>query len=419
MTQVPLSLSAIPEPPPGGGLGETAPLSNSNGHRGEPAESLLVSGESADNATILIVDDEPINIKVVQKYLRETGYDNFVTTSDSRRALDLIRHEHPDVVVLDIMMPHVNGLQILEVVRGDRQLHHLPVLVLSAASDDETRLKALELGATDFLNKPVQPAELTLRIRNALILKAHHDHLAKYSARLENEVRLRTAEMARSREEVIHVLARAAEHRDHETGNHVLRVGCYAGVIARQMGISDSRAELIEHASALHDVGKIGIPDAILLKPGKLTFQEMEVMRKHCEYGRNILSGGVAPAELDAPRSGVPPRFCESPILELSAKIAMSHHEKWDGSGYPKRLSGEAIPIEGRITGVADVFDALISRRPYKKALPMDRCFEILEEGRGSHFDPQVLDAFFSRVDDIVRITSDLPDGACENPSAK
>lgn len=374
------------------------------------SESLVRLEDPRQNATVMIVDDEPVNIKVVQKYLKNAGYHRFVNTSDARHAIDLLRQERPDIVLLDIMMPHVNGLDILEVIRGDINFQHVPVLILTAANDDEVRFRALELGATDFLNKPVRGAELIPRIRNALIVKAHHDNLAEYSARLEHEVRMRTAELAHSREEVIRVLACAAEYRDRETGNHVLRVGRYAGIIARELGFSRSRAELIGQAAILHDAGKIGITDSILLKPGKLTLAEIEEVRNHCDYGMNILLGRPTHANVELQGLAGSQRLCQSPILRIAASIAISHHEKWDGSGYPIGLAGEDIPIEGRITAVADVFDALSSKRPYKEAMPLDECFDILEQGREQHFDPQVLDAFFSRTDEVVRVAFDLAD---------
>jgi len=373
-------------------------------------ETLIRSHDAGLNAKVTIVDDEPVNVKVVQKYLKDAGYRHFVNTHDSREAVELIRNESPDIVLLDIMMPHVSGLDILEVLRGDIKTQHLPVLILTAASDEEIRSKALELGATDFLNKPVRTAELIPRIRNALIVKAHHNNLAKYSSQLEHEVRMRTAELAQSREEIIRVLACAAEYRDQETGNHVLRVGRFAGIIARQLGFDRSQAELIGQAAILHDAGKIGIPDAVLLKAGKLTPDEMETIRQHCDYGMNILLGRPTHADQRFQGCAGAQRLSESPILRIAATIAISHHEKWDGSGYPLGLSGESIPVEGRITAVADVFDALSSKRPYKDPMPLDRCFEILEEGRAAHFDPQVLDAFFARTDDVVRVALDLVD---------
>lgn len=363
------------------------------------------------HARIMVVDDEILNVKVTQKHLRDAGYQTFVTTTDSREAIRLMRRECPDVVLLDIMMPHVSGLDVLRMTREDGGLRHLPILMLTAATDEETKLSALELGATDILNKPVVVAELLLRVRNALIVKAHHDNLVEYSDLLENDVRLRTQELEESREEVIRILACAAECRDKDTGNHVLRVGRYAGIVARKLGIEEEQTRLIEQAALLHDVGKIGIPDAILLKPARLDEHEMETMREHCEYGFNILKGMPAQGTPNATAPASHWRVSQSPVLNLAALIAMTHHEKWDGSGYPRGLRGESIPIEGRIMAVVDVFDALHSRRPYKDSLTADKCLEILKEGRGSHFDPVVLDAFLARFDEVMRVAVEQADG--------
>ena len=369
-------------------------------------DRLLRNKVGQQQATIMIVDDEPINIKIARKYLRDAGFCKFITSDDSRQAMDLIRSEQPDVVLLDIVMPHVTGLNILEVIRGDRQLAHLPVLILTASADDDTKRQALEMGATDFLQKPVNPTELIARVRNSVLLKAHFDQISAYSRRLELEVQERTRELAESREEVIHVLACAAEHRDQETANHVLRVGRYVGVIARQLGMTEERCQLLEQAAILHDVGKIGIPDSLLRKPDKLTDEEMDEMRQHCQYGLNILFG-------------VPGNGCESlltdnapksPILTTAATIAVSHHERWDSCGYPAQLGGDEIPIEGRITAVADVFDALSSRRPYKEPMPINDCFAIIQRDAGSHFDPEVVTAFLNCRAQVETIARELAD---------
>ncbi len=374
------------------------------------SDGLLRSEYETHSDKIMMVDDEPLNIKAVKKHLGNAGYGRFESTSDPREAMAMIRCNRPDVLLLDIVMPHINGLHILEAVRGDLELHHLPVLILTANSDEETKLSALHLGATDILNKPIKFSELVLRVRNSLTLKNYIDQQADYSNWLEQEVRRRTAELEFSRYRLIHVVACAAEHHDTDTGNHVLRVGRYAGIIARQIGINEVRSELIEQAAILHDVGKIGIRDAILLKPDKLTVPEFDEMKNHCAYGLSILRGkrmGGGPIARNTPLNET---ISEAPILEIAAAIVMSHHEKWDGSGYPLGLSETLIPIEGRITAVADVFDALSSRRPYKKALPLDRCFEILEEGRGTHFDPRVLDAFLACRSQILEVAQTLAD---------
>ena len=250
--------------------------------------------------------------------------------------------------------------------------------------------------------------ELAARVRNCLLVGAHHDHLKHYTAELERQVRRRTAELAASRLDLIHCLARAAEYRDRETGHHVVRVGCYAGMIARKLGLTDSMIELIEHAAPLHDMGKIGIPDAILLKPGKLTPDEYDAMKRHVVFGKRTFEPmsneewrtykthtSLGESIMGAERS---------PLISMASKIALTHHEKWDGSGYPLGLSGEDIPLGGRITAVADVFDALSSRRPYKSEWPIDRCFAALEEGRGTQFDPAVVDALLACRQEVIQV---------------
>jgi putative two-component system response regulator len=364
------------------------------------------------SARIMIVDDEPLNFKVVRAQLREAGYQNFITTSDSTQAVALVRESKPDVLLLDMMMPHVSGLQILQTLRADSELASLPVIVLTATDDRNLKRTALELGTTDFLHKPVDPIDLVPRVRNALAMKAHQAHLENYARDLEREVRNRTAELESLRLEMIHCLGRAAEYRDNETGRHVVRVGRYVQVIAEALGLDDDTVELLAQAAPLHDMGKIGIPDSVLLKPGRLDAEEFAVMRRHTEYGRKIVSTVENDAWTNLAEN-VGQSFVgrmESPVLRMAASIAATHHEKWDGTGYPLGLKGEEIPLEGRITAVADVFDALSTKRPYKPAFPLQECFRIMADERGGHFDPHILDAFFARRPAIVRIKMALAD---------
>jgi putative two-component system response regulator len=363
---------------------------------------------------ILIVDDEPINVQVARKHLMLAGYGQFVISTDPTEVLTLLEQEKPDLLLLDIMMPRMSGLDLLHAIR-DQELHaHLPILILTALDDREIKSQALDSGATDFLTKPVDPTELLPRVRNALALKAHHDNLRDYASELERAVRARTAELEDSRLEIIRCLARAAEYRDNQTGRHVHRVSQYTRIIARQMRLTDEVVELMAQASMLHDVGKIGIPDSILLKPGKLEPEELEFIQRHCGFGKRIFE----PMSMDEFRAYASHttlgahiiKPCRAPVLDLAARIALTHHEKWDGSGYPLGLAGEDIPLEGRITAVADVFDALSSKRPYKPAFPLDKCFTIMEEGRNKHFDPKVLDAFFARRGEIVRVQIEYAD---------
>jgi putative two-component system response regulator len=359
-------------------------------------------------AKIMIVDDEPLNVMTFRQHLKMEGYENFVTTSNSREALHLLRSERPDVMLLDIRMPEISGLDILRVIGLDPLLQHIPVLILTAASDPTTRKQALELGASDFLQKPVDPNELLPRVRNAVVIKKHFDMASSEATRLEQQIERRTRQLEATRQQLILCLARAAEHRDNDTGNHVIRVGRYTSIIARQMGYPESRLEMLEQAAQLHDVGKIGIPDSILFKPGKLGFDEYELMKRHCALGRQIIEP-ISEKEWNIMKTHT--RIGESmlhvrssSLLMLAARIAQTHHERWDGRGYPLGLQAEDIPLEGRIVAVADVFDALSSKRPYKDPFPRQKCFDILREGRGTQFDPAVIDAFFDCSEEIVEI---------------
>jgi putative two-component system response regulator len=369
---------------------------------------MSTSRRARNNAKIMIVDGEPINIMVVEKYLSDAGFRNLAATDDPEQIIPTLDDENPDVLLLDIMMPGVNGLEILQMIRSSPRGAVVPIIILTAVDDRKVKAAALDLGATDFLTKPVDPIDLVPRVRNALAVKAHQDYLREYADELERQVQARTVELEASRLEVIHCLGRAAEYRDHDMGMHVVRVGRFAGIIARQLGADPATAELIEQAAPLHDVGKIGIPDAVLLKPGKLTEAEFAVIRRHCEFGKRIVDemSGDERWRVLGQRStgGKIMHVGSSPMLQMAARIAMTHHEKWDGSGYPRGLAGEAIPLEGRITAVADVFDALSNKRPYKAAFPLEQCFTMIEEGRGTHFDPRVLDAFFARRSEILRV---------------
>ncbi len=369
---------------------------------------------SALGGRILVVDDEPINLRLVRRYLRDAGCVDVLAIEDPRQVLHTAREQQPHVILLDVVMPGISGLDVLRQLRLDPDTARIPVLILTANDDSQTRRQALENGATDFLTKPLDPAELIPRLRNTLISKQHEDSLRQQALRLEDEVRRRTQEIARTRVEIVHCLARAAEYRDNETGQHILRVGRFSAIIAEQLGLDRDFVELIELAAPLHDVGKIGIPDEILLKSGKLTSDEFEFMQKHTTMGARVfqsLADGESKTVRRHPEIGGrifgEPRF---ELLKLAKVIAMTHHERMDGTGYPLGLAGADIPLAGRIVAVADVYDALSSKRPYKPAFPRQRCFEILEEGRGTHFDPQVLDAFIARAEDIVATQIELAD---------
>jgi putative two-component system response regulator len=364
---------------------------------------------SLSESTVMMVDDEPIIAEVVQKYLRAAGFKRFITCHEPSKAVKILTTEQPDLLLLDLVMPKMNGFEILTCMKKDPLLSHIPVIILTSSTDAETKLEALKRGAADFLAKPVEAGELVLRLRNILTVKAYHDHLAKHTALLEHQVHLRTNELRAAQQQILFSLASAGEFRDEDTGMHVVRVGRYSGIIARHLGASNEWVEMIEQAAPLHDVGKIGIPDAILLKPRPLETSEFEVMKKHGAIGTQIICA-AARRELAANKDDNLFEFVESPIMQMAAVIAETHHEKWDGSGYPKGLKGEAIPPEGRIVAVADVYDALSNERPYKAAFPKEKCFDIIKEGRGKHFDPRVVDAFFDTTDEIQRIQVEFSD---------
>ena len=359
---------------------------------------------------VMIVDDEPSTTKIVKKYLQNAGFERLVLETDSTKAVERICAEKPDIILMDICMPNVSGLEIIEEIRKTQSIMSTPVVFLTASKDPDVRLKALKLGANDFLNKPVVVSELIARVNNTLLAKAHVDLLAGYSEKLEQQVEARTAELVASRREAIQCLARAAELRDDFTGKHVIRVGRYAAIIARELGFSPQQVIDLEHAAQLHDVGKIGIPDVILNKPNRLTTNEFDTMKNHCRTGSRIISGEKLDETETLSQVKNIVDECSSPVMRLAALVAETHHEKWDGTGYPHGLSGEEIPIEGRITAICDVFDAISTKRPYKDAYPISKCFQIILDGSGKHFDPTVVEAFFRRRDEVLEAFEELTD---------
>lgn len=378
---------------------------NSNDLR-TPSDDLL-------SCRVMIVDDEPINVKVAKRFVEKLGYTDFVTSTDSRNVIELLRQDAPDVLLLDVMMPFVSGLEILDQMQADRKLSRIPVIMLTASVDRETRIQALDRGATDFLTKPIDPEELRPRLRNSLLMRSYETRLRNHALELEETVRNRTRELCSSRLELIHCLGRAAEYRDDDTGKHILRVGCFAALIARKAGLPGPYVEMIELAAQLHDVGKIGLSDAVLLKPGQLTDEERTLMQEHAGFGAAVLNAHLQRKSLviGNPKIGADSlRSSRSPLTKMAASIALTHHEKWDGSGYPNGLAGNDIPIEGRITAIADVFDALRSKRPYKEPFSLDRSFGILLDGRGKHFDPELLDYFLACRPEIEELDAKLRD---------
>jgi len=335
---------------------------------------------------ILIVDDHPTNVSLLSLLIKKIDQAVPIEFTDSRKALEWCRENNPDLVLVDYMMPEMDGLQFIHEFRAIRDKSTIPIIMITADTERNVRHLALQEGATDFLNKPVDKVELTARVQNMLALRKSQLQLTNRANWLAEEVRKATAELVTREREVIYRLSRAAEYRDPETGAHILRMAHYSRHIASNLGLSESEQDLLLAAAPMHDVGKMGIPDHILLKPGRLDPEEAVIMRKHAEFGARILEGS------------------NSILLQTASMIALTHHEKFDGSGYPNGLKGEEIPLFGRIVAVADVFDALTSERPYKKAWSLSGAQDFLRENSGHHFDPLCVDAFFAKWENVLAI---------------
>ncbi len=333
------------------------------------------------NAKFLLVDDEQYNIELLEAVLKKAGYQQISSTTDPRRVLPLFIEYKPDILVLDFNMPNMTGLEVIcQVVPRLPAESFFPILVITSEMAPEIKHKVLTAGAKDFLSKPIDKTEVLLRVRNLLTTRFLYNQLENQNERLEVMVRQRTHELDLAQEEILERLGRAAEYRDDETGQHTRRIGRSAAMVVEIMGWTPAQVELMRRAAPLHDIGKIGIADRILLKPGKLTAEEFEAMKEHVTIGSKTLMGS------------------RSPLLQLAETIALTHHERWDGSGYLK-LKKEEIPLAGRIVSVTDVFDALTHKRPYKDAWPIDRTREEMTAKSGQQFDPQVLEAFFKVLD--------------------
>ncbi len=331
----------------------------------------------ANNHLILVVDDDAANVHFLERLLSYGGYSNVITANSGTSALGQAIENQPDLILLDLHMPGIDGYEVLDILRASGGSNvYLPILVFTADITNEARRRALELGASDFLTKPGDAQEILLRVKNFLVVRELHQKLADRNNCLEQMVSERTKELEASQYEIIERLAQAGERRDDATGEHTRRVSRLSSAIARSMNCPTKFVHLIELASRLHDLGKIGVPDSILLKPGKLTNEEFGQMQLHCMTGALILSEG------------------KTPLLQMAERIARSHHERFDGTGYPDRLAGEDIPVEARIVTVADVYDALTHVRPYKHAwTPTEAIFEITSQS-GKQFDPDVVKAF-------------------------
>jgi putative two-component system response regulator len=339
-------------------------------------EQAHITSLDLNQAQILIVDDRKANTHLLEMLFRGSGYSNIVTETDSRKVLELVEGFGPDLILLDLHMPHMDGFKVLEKLREVQPIEvYLPILVITADISPQAKQKALLLGAKDFITKPFDPTETLLRSKNLLETRFLYKELQRQNQTLEQRVRDRTAALHEAQLEVLRRLALAAEYRDDDTGQHTQRVGRMAALLASRLGHAEDDVELIELAAPLHDVGKIGLPDAILLKPGKLTPDEFAQMKLHTKIGARILAGS------------------SSPLLQMAEMIARYHHERWDGSGY-EGLAGEAIPEVARIVAIADVFDALTHVRPYKRAWPLGEAVEELHRQSGYQFDPRMVPVF-------------------------
>jgi putative two-component system response regulator len=314
---------------------------------------------------VLIVDDEPANLKVMREILGNQYRLSFAKSGEA--ALTLLEKELPKLILLDIMMPHMNGFEVCEHVKRNPKTAHIPIIFVTALGDESDEYKGFELGAVDYITKPISPAIVRARVKTHLSL-------------------VQAEQLKQAHIDLVQRLGRAAEYKDTDTGEHIVRMSQYSKVLALGIGMSENQAELLHQAAPMHDVGKIGIPDAILLKPGKLSEQEFEHMKEHALIGAKILANS------------------SSPLLQLAHTLAIEHHEKWDGTGYPYGLKGDEISIEGRIVAVADVFDALTSKRPYKDAWSVEKAVAHMKDQAGSHFDPAIIDLLVNKLDEILNI---------------
>jgi len=362
---------------------------------------------------VLVVDDEASNRELLEALLTELGHDVDMA-ADGSAALAQLDPSH-DLVLLDVMMPGIDGYEVARRIRNESSVPDIPICMVTALSGKEERLRAVEAGANDFIAMPIDKTELKVRTASLLKAKEAQDTIKRYQAEMEATVARRTAELCQSLEETkeahektykahletIERLAIAAEYRDDDSAFHIRRMSHYSELIAQKLNLPATECEIILHASSMHDIGKIGIEDRILFKPGKLSAEEWVIMKQHTLIGARIL--GASSSEL----------------LRAGEVIALTHHEKWDGSGYPHGLAGKNIPLWGRIAGIADVFDALASKRPYKESLPNDKAFRIMHEGQGAHFDPKPLGLFLGSIDEVETIQDKYRGPAIRPPSGE
>jgi len=343
---------------------------------------------------VVIIDDAQLNVTLLQHLVRKLTDCESHCFTDPIAGLDWCLENEPDLLIVDYMMPQLSGTELTQ--RFRIRYPDIPVLMVTANHETELRHQALQTGVTDFLNKPLDNTEFLARARNMLALRKSNKSLSDRAAWLADEVRKATAQIVEREQETIFCLARAAEYRDPETGAHIQRMAHYSKHIARVLKLSVEQQDLLLESAPMHDIGKVGTPDLILLKPGKLTEAEFSIMKQHAVIGYEVLNAS------------------NSPLLKVAAEIAHTHHEKFDGNGYPRGLSGNDIPLFGRIVAVADVFDALTSERPYKKAWSFEQAIQLLRDGAGKHFDPACVEAFLTDFDEVISIKEKFIDEEVE-----
>ena len=370
-------------------------------------------------AGILIIDDDKEFSGIAAAYFSRQGH-TVTLAGGGREGLSKAASAGPDIVLLDIMMPDMDGYQTLEQLRANPATADIPVIFVTAMDSDADEAVGLALGAVDYIAKPIRPAILQARIRTQLELKAARDRLARENERLEEGVAQRTREIELLRDVALHALATLAEKRDNDTGNHLLRTRCYIELLMDDLALlpefapelTPLRRKVIAKAAPLHDIGKVGIPDEILCKPGPLPPPEFAIMMQHAQIGADALGeaiGRVLAEHASQPQPAGEIHYALT-FLEVAREIAGCHHEKWDGRGYPRQLQGEEIPLAARLMALADVFDALVSRRHYKPPFPLERVVDIIREGRGTHFDPRIVDSFLKQIDAFAEIAGRLAD---------
>ena len=348
--------------------------------------------------TVLLCDDELMNRKVASKILHKEGFE-IIEAQNGQEAIEILKRQTVDLILMDLMMPVMDGYEATRIIKEDDELSTIPLIIISALSDRNAILKCLEIGADEYLTKPFDLTDFRLRINNAIKMGVYQNMLKDHKRLLEAQVKEKTKdlqnaliEVQNSEKDIISILGKTAEYRDNETSAHTLRVGEMAASMAQKFGWSDERVELMRLAAPMHDIGKVGIEDHILLKPGKLNEEEFSRMKEHVNIGNAILSQK------------------KTPLLKLAAEIALTHHEKYDGGGYPGGLRGDDIPLSGAIVAVVDVFDALLSERHYKKAFSLEKTLDIISSDSGSHFHPSVVDVFMNNLDDFLEIRRRLGD---------